>query len=205
MSTFLMAAVVAGLTNTAQATGTSSAKALTLPVTVFDYANIPPQWLRLAKEEMSRIYGDIGVAITWQDADSDARTGLIVLILQESQSIKERIPPSVMGYSSGTADEGGRVAYVLYTRMDEFRLEQVPAIHRANLLGYLMAHEVGHLLLPVQSHSPTGIMRAQWSRTDLELAQQGRLRFTRDQAQSIRSKVAIISRAAARAAASACP
>jgi len=189
MSTFLVAAVVAGLANTGQATGTSSAKSLPLPVTVFDYANVPAQWLSRAEESMSRIYGEIGVEITWKDARSEARTGLIVLILPESRSTKESIPQSVIGYSSGTADERRRVAYVLYGRMDQFRLEQVPAIQRANLLGHLMAHEVGHLLLPVQSHSPSGIMRARWSRADLELAQQGRLRFTADQAESIRSKV----------------
>lgn len=189
MSTFLVAAVVAGLTNTGHATSASSAKSLPLPVTVFDYANVPAQWLSWAKEAMSRIYGEIGVEITWQDARSEARTGLIVLILPESRSIKEGIPQSVIGYTSGTADERRRVAYVLYGRMDQFRLEQVPAVQRANLLGHLMAHELGHLLLPVQSHAPSGIMRARWSRADLELAQQGRLRFTADQAKSIRSKV----------------
>jgi hypothetical protein len=188
MSTFLLAAVVAGVTNM-QAPGTSSAKPLPLPVTVFDYANVPAQWLSWAKATMSRIYGDIGVEIRWQDVRSEARTGLIVLMLPEARSIKESIPQSVMGYSSGTADERRRVAYVLYGRMDQFRLEQVPAIQRANVLGYLMAHEVGHLLLPVQSHSPSGIMRARWSRAELELAQQGRLRFTADQGELIRSKV----------------
>ena len=189
MSTFLVAAVVAGLTNTGQAASASSAKPLPLPVTVFDYANVPTQWLSWAKESMSRIYEEIGVEIAWQDARSEARTGLIVLILPESRSTKEGIPQSVIGYTSGTADERRRVAYVLYGRMDQFRLEQAPAIQRANLLGHLMAHEVGHLLLPVQSHSPSGIMRARWSGADLELAQQGRLRFSADQAQSIRSKV----------------
>jgi len=193
MSAFLLAVLVA------------SGAPSPLSVAVFDYARVPPQWLSWAKQEMSRIYGEIGVEITWHDASSDARTNsvdklqpdtgplpqaaLIVLILPESQATQERIPQSVIGYSAGTADECRRVAYVLYGRMDQFRLEQAPAIYRAKLLAYLMAHEVGHLLLPVQSHSRSGIMRAQWSRADLELAQQGRLRFTADQALSIRSKV----------------
>ena len=193
MSAFLLAALVA------------STAPSPLSVAVFDYARVPPQWLSWAKQEMSRIYGEIGVEITWHDASSDARTNsrdtlqpdtgtlpqaaLIVLILPESQATQERIPQSVIGYSAGTADECRRVAYVLYGRMDQFRLEQAPAIYRAKLLAYLMAHEVGHLLLPVQSHSPSGIMRAQWSRADLELVQQGRLRFTADQALSIRTKV----------------
>jgi hypothetical protein len=193
MSAFLLAVLVA------------SGAPSPLSVAVFDYARVPPQWLSWAKQEMSRIYGEIGVEISWHDASSDARTNsvdklqpdtgplpqtaLIVLILPESQATQERIPQGVIGYSAGTADECRRVAYVLYGRMDQFRLEQAPAIYRAKLLAYLMAHEVGHLLLPVQSHSRSGIMRAQWSRADLELAQQGRLRFTADQALSIRSKV----------------
>jgi hypothetical protein len=193
MSAFLLAVLVA------------SGAPSPLSVAVFDYARVPPQWLSWAKQEMSRIYGEIGVEISWHDASSDARTNsvdklqpdtgplpqaaLIVLTLPESQATQERIPQSVIGYSAGTADECRRVAYVLYGRMDQFRLEQAPAIYRAKLLAYLMAHEVGHLLLPVQSHSPSGIMRARWSRADVELAQQGRLRFTADQALSIRSKV----------------
>jgi hypothetical protein len=52
-----------------------------------------------------------------------------------------------------------------------------------------MAHEVGHLLLPIQSHSSRGLMRAHWDRNDLELAQEGRLRFTGEQADLIRSKL----------------
>jgi hypothetical protein len=193
MSAFLLAVLVA------------STAPSPLSVALFDYARVPPQWLSWAKQEMSRIYGEIGVEIAWHDTSSAAHTNsvdtlqpdtrtlpqgaLIVLILPESQATQERIPQSVIGYSAGTADECRRVAYVLYGRMDQFRLEQAPAIYRAKLLAYLMAHEVGHLLLPVQSHSPSGIMRARWSRADVELAQQGRLRFTADQALSIRSKV----------------
>ena len=30
------------------------------------------------------------------------------------------------------------------------------------LLGVVVAHEVGHILLPAYSHSPSGIMRANW-------------------------------------------
>jgi len=194
MSAFLLAALV-----------TSTTAPLQLTVALFDYAKVPPQWLSWARQEMSRIYREVGVEVTWHDASSDARTNsmdtsqsdngtlppaaLIVLILPESQRTQDSIPQGVIGYSAGTADECRRVAYVLYGRMDQFRLEQAPAIYRAKLLAYLMAHEVGHLLLPVDSHSSSGIMRARWSRADLELAQQGRLRFTVDQALSIRSKV----------------
>lgn len=90
-----------------------------------------------------------------------------------------------MGIASGTSVERGRVAYVFFDRT-----EQWSPLYRGRFLGYFMAHELGHLLLPQYSHSPEGLMRAQWSREDLEMAQYGRLRFTPEQARLIRSKAA---------------
>jgi hypothetical protein len=169
---------------------------VTLSVALFDYASVPSEWLSWAKEEMARIYREIGVEIVWQGfhtadtgrVDPNApQPALIVLIRRGSASAN--IPDGVVGFSSGSADERRRVAYVLYDRMNQFRLEQSPLVYRGKLLGHLMAHEVGHLLLPVQSHSPKGLMRAQWSRAELQLALEGRLRFTDEQARLIRSKV----------------
>jgi hypothetical protein len=122
---------------------------------------------------MSRIYREIGVEITWHDLRSDntlPQGVLIVLIGPGLRSVEESIPQGVIGFS-GTTDERRRVAYVLYGRMDQFRLEQFPSIYRAKLLGHLMSHEVGHLLLPARSHSSTGLMRLQLSRAELERAQ----------------------------------
>jgi hypothetical protein len=180
-------ALVMGLASMEHAPVMAPTKPLTLPVAVFDYADVPSQWLSRAKEEMSRIYREIGVEITWHDLRSDntlPQEVLIVLIRPGLRSVEESIPQGVIGFS-GTADERRRVAYIL----DQFRPEQFPPIYRERLLGHFMAHEVGHLLLPARSHSPTGLMRAQWTRAELERAQQRRLRFTDEQAQLIRTKV----------------
>ena len=195
--------VLALLASVGSATVTASTEALTLSIAVLDYADVPSKWLSRAKEETSRIYREIGVEVTWCDLDGKAisidatstdactsrQRALSVLIAPGSPSMERTIRQGVAGFSAGTGDEGGRVAYVLYDRMGQFRLEQFPPILRAKLLGHLMAHEVGHLLLPVHSHSPTGLMRAEWSRAELELARVGRLRFTDVQAQLIRTKV----------------
>lgn len=47
----------------------------------------------------------------------------------------------------------------------------------ALLLGYVIAHELGHLLLG-PGHTPEGVMHAAWGRRDLEAIRQGRMRFT---------------------------
>jgi hypothetical protein len=70
-------------------------------------------------------------------------------------------------------------------------------LHRGLTLGRIMAREIGHALLPFQSHSPQGLMRARWDRADLELAQTRRLRFTPEHAELIRRKVTQLTEGAA--------
>jgi len=36
------------------------------------------------------------------------------------------------------------------------------------LLGFAVAHEVGHLLLGTNTHAAAGLMRAVWSRSDIQ-------------------------------------
>ena len=57
------------------------------------------------------------------------------------------------------------------------------------VLGPVIAHEIGHLLLGQQSHSPTGIMRARWGRRDYEAPPLGAFMFTPGQAEQIRTEV----------------
>jgi hypothetical protein len=50
-----------------------------------------------------------------------------------------------------------RRAYVLYGRV--MALVSLPDRDIVTLLGFVMAHELGHLMLAPQSHSATGVMR----------------------------------------------
>ncbi len=68
-------------------------------------------------------------------------------------------------------------------------LERTGYVREQEILAAAMAHEIGHLLLGSNSHSATGIMRAKWTRDELELARLGRLLFTADQSILIRAEV----------------
>jgi hypothetical protein len=57
------------------------------------------------------------------------------------------------------------------------------------VLGGAMAHEIGHLFLGPNSHSPVGIMRAGWKEEDLKRASQAGLMFTADEARRIRAEI----------------
>jgi hypothetical protein len=57
------------------------------------------------------------------------------------------------------------------------------------MLGHVIAHEIGHLLLNVQTHSASGIMRGRWDLWDVQNAIYGHFLFTRQQAETIRGEV----------------
>jgi hypothetical protein len=53
------------------------------------------------------------------------------------------------------------------------------------VLAYVAAHEVGHLLLGANAHSPHGVMKAAWERTDLMALSQRSLHFDYEQRRRI--------------------
>jgi hypothetical protein len=62
-------------------------------------------------------------------------------------------------------------------------------VSKAQILGHVMAHEVGHLLLNQQVHSAHGIMRGDWNIADFRDMTGGMLLFTPEQAESLRADV----------------
>ncbi len=59
----------------------------------------------------------------------------------------------------------------------------------SQLLGHVMAHELGHLLLPYGAHVVAGVMRPEWDRAQVKNAAKGLLTFTPDQAALIRERL----------------
>ncbi len=60
-------------------------------------------------------------------------------------------------------------------------------MHRDVILGHLMAHELGHLLLPEGAHSKRGIMPCPLNREDWQAAAKGILLFTAEQSKQLRA------------------
>ena len=81
----------------------------------------------------------------------------------------------------------GNLASVSLRRVSEEAAEF--GVQPYEVLGPAIAHELGHLLLGQQGHSPSGIMRARWRREDYERAPLGAFKFTAEQARSVRAEV----------------
>jgi hypothetical protein len=132
---------------------------------VRDYAGLSPTLLSEAKHEVTLIYDAAGVQTIWtnegdpsSDAAADGALHVKVLILSEEMSERkiafDNVPNGVLGQAAHVT----RRAYVFMPRIN-----RVAAGHHVDtgiLLGKVIAHEVGHLVLPERSHSSTGIMGA---------------------------------------------
>ncbi|PYY15245.1 MAG: hypothetical protein DMG60_18205 [Acidobacteria bacterium] len=65
-------------------------------------------------------------------------------------------------------------------------------ISLVGVLGHVIAHEIGHLLLGLNSHSTSGIMRGLWEEEELKAVERGRLLFTSQQSRLMRQKLIAI-------------
>jgi hypothetical protein len=135
---------------------------------------VPAVLLDRAESIAANVYRDIGVAIEWSDC-RDQEGGLEVDL-----TTRDALDAPVADATLGFAEPGGSVATVLYDRVGKFAKRF--GVKREVLLGYAIAHEIGHLLLPPNSHSPSGVMRAS---LDLDQAAAKKLRFTREQGELI--------------------
>jgi hypothetical protein len=136
-----------------------------------------------ARQEVIRIYAQLGVRVIWaEQVTGSAKDPLIIII----RAISEQGvgPTRSLGFAVRGANSSGRVAYVFYDRV--VPLARDHQMSDASLLGVVIAHEIGHLLLPYGSHSPGGLMQGQWDNREFCLARARLLRFTAQQAELIR-------------------
>jgi predicted Zn-dependent protease len=81
----------------------------------------------------------------------------------------------------------GAKAQIFFKQVQDFaRLHRIDTV---SVLACVIAHEIGHLLLPGTPHSPTGLMQARWDRALVHNAATGSLTFTNAEAARMLSAV----------------
>ena len=158
-----------------------------LVVHVDDRVGVPAHDLAVAKREVEAIFADAGVSIVWKEGRFPesviatitkglaARQVAVMLVNNTDDPL-----PGASGCTLGFAAKRPAVAYAYYNRMFEQSL--LNPIDARVLLGRVIAHELGHVFLPPNSHSLHGIMRG-----NIDLALENPDRFTREQALIIRA------------------
>lgn len=156
-------------------------------ISVWNDASVPERMLREAQSEARRIFQSAGLVTAWVTCKGS----------KECQTPRDRanlslrlVPWSARGDSVfGVAflSDRGEGAYgdVFYPSITKLHGEASPA----RLLGHVMAHEIGHLLLGTGDHSCCGIMSPHWGPAEFLRIGMGTLLFTPEQARNIRSRL----------------
>jgi hypothetical protein len=160
-----------------------------MAVSICNLGELPASTVVRAESEVDAVFRPMDIQIQWKGCDDDTAAGpagkawFIVRLRNDN-------PPETKGKSS--LDDMGR-AYVGETGhaylADAYAkaIKQLAARHDADadaLLGLVMVHELGHLLLGA-GHVPDGIMRAVWKADELEALRQRRLQFNKVQRERI--------------------
>ncbi len=157
---------------------------LSIRVLVVNQAKVPEATLQEGERHATRIFSGVGITLLWTNTKPgepyyEAASQMRIVILPDSRT--ERSRRLAIAHSENMA------AYAFYKRIVD--LAEHNGADVARLLGHVIAHEIGHLLLPYDSHSSPGVMRAEWDRAQFEDMAKGLLTFTPDQADLIRTRV----------------
>jgi hypothetical protein len=187
ISTCVLAAAVGAAIPTPSAA--AEGRSRSIDVVVHDSAGVPAEVLERARAVTASVLAKAGIRIAWMDErraeclkrlgpDAPERRAFLtsifaIRIVVGSTAEGHRATPDTLGQAA----PGARLATV-FQRLVEQRARD-GGVDVALVLGHVIAHELGHLLLRRASHSAAGVMQ----RTlDLPVAAQGRLVFTDDEA-----------------------
>jgi hypothetical protein len=174
---------------------------LRIALDVRDDKSIPLDVVNRAKAEMTLIYRDSGIDVVWTaeaprvtgpdtpTAPTAASPQVILRILSLRVTDQLPVATTALGFAPNTPERRGRIAYVFYNRIEHIArtcMNKSPRLtscdsDKIRMLAYVMAHEVGHLLLPA-GHSAAGVMGSEWNARNLSLAVHGGLHFNDEEA-----------------------
>jgi len=184
----MAAAAMAGL---ALAGGTSTAAdrtTLTVVLHVNNLAGTESAELARAQAETQRIFDDTGVRLVWADIGEEPGAvrceGVSLSVsLLSPYLVQEAMSQKGSDNFLGSAVQSARFALIYSDRIRT--LAERKSVDESVLLGRVIAHEVGHLLLPGSGHSWDSIMTA---RIDTD-PRPVRVRFTPRESAAIRARV----------------
>jgi hypothetical protein len=153
---------------------------------------VPPDLLRDGQQAASNIFAGIHVQLTWVKA-SNAAADCVGEAATHNLAV-QIVPHAPASFSDDAlamalpyADSGVRIV-VFYDRVEPLlRGHHAP---QATVLGYVLAHEIAHVLQGIARHSETGIMRARWTDNDLKQMGIKVLAFAPEDVQLIRRRLA---------------
>jgi hypothetical protein len=176
---------------------TSDAGSKELIFRIYDYAGLEADVLVEAAKLAREIYVHSGVATRWiqcptpnrenpteiamYDASCEGPVGTDVIQMRVMPNASKKLTALgvnrlVFGFALPSTTGGfGTAATVFMDRV--VRTAGLSNVTEASLLATVMAHEAGHLLLGMNSHSNYGLMSAVWEEAEFSKIAEGSFRF----------------------------
>jgi hypothetical protein len=154
-----------------------------ITVLVFNFRQAPAETLVNAEKEAGRILEQVGVPVTWRDCPTGEEPckkgpGRVFILAMMAAPVQNKFEDTISGY----ALPPDRFAAVYYDYLPRMPGGESNKNDTALVLGCVIAHELGHLLLGAHGHSIAGIMQARWGIEQTQLALMSQLSFLPEEA-----------------------
>ena len=126
--------------------------------------------LPLIEAKTSKLFATIGVRLEWTEDRRYCHNDFGAVRLSVRREAAPASGPDWLGYAL-PYDRGQIVAF--YDRVVSSR----GIVSIEDMLSYVFAHEIAHILEGISRHSASGIMKASWDNTDRLQMTQGSLTF----------------------------
>ena len=178
--------------------GTSlAADGTTLSVRVLNLVAVADEDISRAYAVARSVYAEAGIDLTWVRCSAPEKVcanalGTTDVWLRVAPGFAQRrpgLPPRALGFA--TIDptlKTGKIATVYVGQIA--RLARQAETPFDTLLGLVVAHELGHLLLGSLTHERTGLMRSEWSVADIRSEDFAPARFSDTEAAHLRAGLA---------------
>jgi hypothetical protein len=171
-----------------------------ITIGVYDYVQAGLGILLRTERVVDVIFKNAGVTLAWLTCSADKTAPedpgcadlsgplkFAVRIEPNFMATKLRQKSDVFGLAAGIEEgEFPCDVWVFYDQVKELAVDK--RLFLSQILGSVIAHELGHLLLG-NSHSRSGLMRAVWSREELLAANLGELHLSKSERTRIQDSV----------------
>ena len=165
----------------------------TVRIHLYNLSDTPREVLDAGCTRTARILASAGVRIVWLAGSADSPEAHTVdmvastdgrnldsrdyLVVRLVRGLPSTMLPGALGFALPQARFGAHVT-IFYDRVQRLMPRQSAD---SAVLGAVLAHEIGHVMLNSPDHSPVGLMKAAWGGREFGLAGDDRLEFTSDE------------------------
>jgi hypothetical protein len=168
-----------------------------ISIRVFTDTSVTDSVLTAAEDEAKFVLKTGGIEVTWKDCPkapgcaAPVLSNQLIILIRPSKpdTFEGSVRGEILGNAAAPRDGSGIYAWIWYDAVkSEARMAEITW---PDLLGYVIAHEIGHLLLG-PAHRAGTVMQARWGQQELDLIARRNLRF--DAGQRTRMRTCLVTR-----------